>query len=231
MYDLRMATDLERRALAHAALGDPVRLAIVDDLTTSDRSPTELAKQFGLASNLLAHHLDVLTRAGVIERVASGGDRRRKYVRLRPDAFDQIGRRPRRPGSMMFVCTGNSARSQLAAALWTSRTGSTASSAGTRPASRVHPGAVAAAGRVGLDISDAVPRALSAVDPAAELSEVQLVTVCDQAHEELEPPNTVWHWSIPDPVRDGSDAAFDATVRDIEQRIATVTHSGGEHDD
>src|SRR5687768_10927452 len=78
----RAAADLERRAAMYAALGDPARLAIVDDLAVSDRSPKELGGRHGLPTNLLAHHLDVLEAAGLIVRSGSAGDRRRKYVRL-----------------------------------------------------------------------------------------------------------------------------------------------------
>ena len=109
----------------------------------------------------------------------------------------------------MFVCTRNSARSQLAAALWRSVTSLPAESAGTHPADRVHPGAVAAARRAKLPLaaSDAtVDRSRSAVMPPL------VITVCDQAHEELDPPDDWLHWSIPDPVAIGSAAAFDATV-------------------
>jgi protein-tyrosine-phosphatase len=194
-------------------------------LALSDRSPTELARQFGLASNLLAHHLDVLSRAGLIDRVASTADGRRRYVRLRRSALDELSignvRAPRR---MVFVCSLNSARSQLAAAMWTSRTGHRASSAGTRPADRVHPGAIAAAARFGLDLGTAAPRMIGAID-----DDSQLVTVCDQAHHELDPPATAWHWSIPDPVPAGTDAAFDDTVRELDQRITALTETGA-HD-
>ncbi|MGB5757862.1 MAG: winged helix-turn-helix domain-containing protein, partial [Acidimicrobiales bacterium] len=71
-----------RRAQLHRALAEPHRLEIVDELALSDRSPTELGHQLGMASNLLAHHLDVLEAAGLIERVTSTGDRRRRYLRL-----------------------------------------------------------------------------------------------------------------------------------------------------
>src|SRR6187431_2201341 len=73
---------VERRAAVHAALGEPVRLAIVDRLGPGDASPGELAEAVGLASNLLAHHLKVLEEAGVIRRVRSEGDKRRSYVQL-----------------------------------------------------------------------------------------------------------------------------------------------------
>jgi hypothetical protein len=49
-----------------------------------------------------------------------------------------------------------------------------------------------------------------------------VVTVCDRAHEELTPPPSWWHWSIPDPVDDGSDAAFDAVIADLDTRIRTL---------
>src|SRR3954452_9874184 len=112
--------DLARRARRHAALGDPVRLAIVDELVRSDRAPMELRDRFALESNLLAHHLDVLEAAGLIGRSRSSGDGRRRYVHLLPAALELLGPvTVPRPARVLFVCTANSARSQLAAALWT----------------------------------------------------------------------------------------------------------------
>jgi len=208
------------RAARHAALGDPVRLAIVDELTSSDRAPVELRRLLGLESNLLAHHLDVLEGVGLIERSRSSGDGRRRYVHLRRDALD--GLLPVRavvPGPALFVCSANSARSQLAAALWRRCTGQPATSAGTHPADRIHPGAVAAAGRAGLDLGDAMPRALQ----AAGKPPAMVVTVCDQAHEEVDPGPGWLHWSIPDPVPAGTRAAFDATVDELTARIRVLT--------
>ncbi len=219
-----MSSNLERvlvrRAAVHAALGEPVRLTIVDDLVVSDRSPRELADRLGLATNLLAHHLDVLERVGLIERSSSAGDARRKYVRLVLDAVPGPPVAPPPPAEVLFVCTHNSARSQLAAAMWTARTGCSARSAGTAPAPRVHRGAVAAARRAGLSLADAVPTRLDRV-PA----DVQVVTVCDLVHEELEPAADWWHWSIPDPVADGRPAAFDAVVDELDRRIAAAVAS------
>ena len=80
-----ITADQQRRARLHAALGDPVRLAIVDRLAVADASPGNLGASLSLASNLLAHHLGVLDDAGVIRRVRSEGDRRRSYVTLRLD--------------------------------------------------------------------------------------------------------------------------------------------------
>lgn len=205
---------LERRAEIHAALGDPVRLAIVDELATSDRSPSELSATLGIRPPHLAFHLDTLERAGLVRRVVSSGDRRRKYVQLVTDVVASIGvRRAPIDGPIVFVCTRNSARSQLAAALWRREHHTDASSAGTHPADRVHPGAMAAARRAGLDLGDAIPRRLPPRTPVEHI-----VTVCDQAHEELGAPGR--HWSIPDPVDDDTDAAFDRAVDLLRARIA-----------
>ncbi|MFN3219264.1 MAG: helix-turn-helix domain-containing protein [Acidimicrobiales bacterium] len=224
-----------RRAAMHAALGEPVRLAIVEDLVHSDRSPGELAARFGLATNLLAHHLDVLAAAGLIERFTSSGDKRRRYVRLVFDAAAAVLGPSRAAladpaGGVLFVCSANSARSQLAAALWRARTGGQAGSAGTEPAEAVHPGAVAAAQRAGLDLSDAQPRLLAAGESAAVV-----ITVCDRAHEELTPGPDWWHWSTPDPVdplvhteagrpvETGLDP-FDLALTQLDHRIRAIAH-------
>ncbi len=220
MEHSEVADSVAQRAVVHAALGEAVRLAIVEDLAVSDRSPKELAVRFSVPTNLLAHHLDVLEDAGLIERFVSAGDRRRRYVRLVRAPLARLGVTTALPGGqVVFVCSHNSARSQLAAALWTSRTGGLATSAGTHPADRVHPGAVAAASRAGLDLRAAEPRILL----AGERSEL-IVTVCDQAHEELDPEPRWWHWSLPDPVEDGRAAAFDAVITELDDRIRAVAN-------
>ncbi|HNH97055.1 MAG TPA: helix-turn-helix domain-containing protein, partial [Microthrixaceae bacterium] len=140
--------DRTERVRRLAALGERVRLAIVDELASGDRSPGELRRRLELESNLLAHHLDVLEGAGIVARTRSDGDGRRCYVRLNRPAL--VGLLPAPDGVVgeaLFVCTHNSARSQLAAATWRSVVGTRAWSAGTHPAERVHPGAVAAAER------------------------------------------------------------------------------------
>ena len=215
--------DLELRASRHAALGEPVRLAIIDELAVADRAPVELQRALGVASNLLAHHLEVLQHVGLISRTRSSGDGRRRYVHLFHDVLTDL--RPGRhlpTGPALFVCTQNSARSQLAAALWRTITNAPAESAGTHPAERVHPGAVAAAKRWGLELVTERPRHLDDVDPVPAL----VVTVCDRAHEELPPDPQRLHWSLPDPVAAATRAAFDATVTDLRQRIEALTFAG-----
>ncbi|MBX7267622.1 helix-turn-helix domain-containing protein [Micromonospora sp. Llam7] len=149
---------LIRRARLHAALGDPARLAIVDALILGDASPGEIARRLDLPTNLVAHHVKVLTHAGLVARVRSEGDRRRSYLQLRPEALATLVP-PRLAGvhRVVFVCTHNSARSQLAAALWRHRTRGAAASAGTKPAARVHPRAIAVAHHHQLDLDPAHP--------------------------------------------------------------------------
>jgi protein-tyrosine-phosphatase/DNA-binding transcriptional ArsR family regulator len=217
-------TTIELRAARHAALGDPVRLAIADELSVSDRSPTELRALVGIESNLLAHHLDVLEAVGIITRSQSRGDGRRRYVHLQREALSELlPGRGVQPAPALFVCTQNSARSQLAAALWRSLTDAPAESAGTHPADQVHRGAIAAAKRAGLDLAGSAPRTL---DEVANIPAI-VVTVCDQAHEELAPGNSWIHWSIPDPVVAGTAGAFDATVAELRERIRLLLGGSG----
>jgi len=216
-------TTIELRASRHAALGDPVRLAIVDELAVADRASVELQRAVGIPSNLLAHHLDVLQAVGLVTRSRSSGDGRRRYVHLLHDGLADLRAGPGIPvGPALFVCTHNSARSQLAAALWEAITREPATSGGTHPADRVHRGAVAAARRAGLDLTHARPRHLGDIDELPPL----VVTVCDQAHEELSPAATWLHWSIVDPVPDGTRPAFDATVAELRRRIAVLVERG-----
>jgi protein-tyrosine-phosphatase len=203
-----------------ASLGDPHRLAIAEELGRSDRTPAELANLVGLPSNLLAHHLNILEMAGLVERRRSEGDARRRYLVLRPFAVS-IGRPSHRPrGSVLFVCSHNSARSQFAAALWQARTGQLAQSAGHAPASRIHALAIRAADDHGLDLRGATPKSFQHVTGKPEL----VVTVCDVANEGDIPFSAERkHWSIPDPVTDGRIGAFRSAFKEIQIRIDRLT--------
>ena len=157
-------SELERRAILHAALADPARLRITDTLLTGDASPSELAGMLAMPSNLLAHHLHVLEQAGIITRRRSEGDRRRTYLQLIPGALDSLAPPPARAAlRVLFVCTANSARSHLAAALWRRASTVPAVSAGTHPAAAIDPGAIAAATRHGLPLPRLRPRHISEV--------------------------------------------------------------------
>jgi len=209
---------LARRATVHAALADPARLQITDTLLTGDASPSELAAILAMPSNLLAHHLHVLEQAGIITRRRSEGDRRRTYLQLIPGALDALAAPAARAAlRVLFVCTANSARSHLAAALWHQASNVPAASAGTHPAAAIDPGAIAAAGRHRLPLPRLRPRHISDVRHDGDL----VVTVCDRAHEELRGA-TAMHWSIPDPVPAGDPGSFDAALAQLADRVARL---------
>ena len=237
---------LVERAHAFAALGEPVRLLMVDHLTYGDASPGELCAVTGLATNVLAFHLQTLEDAGLVRRLRSEGDRRRAYVQLRwedPDvatlveASAAVAHPPADATvpRVLFVCTHNSARSQLAAARWSQVSDIPAASAGTHPAAHVHPRTLTVARRHDLGLS--APRTRS-VDDALQPGDL-LVAVCDNAHEELtaapptqpltRPAGAVgrgWlHWAIPDPVTLNTDGAFETTYADITHRITRLAHA------
>jgi protein-tyrosine-phosphatase/DNA-binding HxlR family transcriptional regulator len=210
--------DLARRAAMHAALSDPARLAIADMLADGDASPSELAAVLAMPSNLLAHHLRVLEEAGMVTRRRSEGDRRRTYLRLVPGALDVLASPARQPARrVLFVCTANSARSHLAAALWRQASQVPAASAGTRPAEVISPGAINAARRHGLPMRRLRPRRIADVQQDGDL----VITVCDLAHEELASLAAV-HWSVPDPVPPGDDASFDAALDELASRVSLL---------
>ena len=128
---------------------------------------------------------------------------------------------------VVIVCTQNSARSQLAAALWARRSQVPCASAGTRPASRIHPEATKVARRHGLSLGNA---ATSHVDDVLDGGDL-VVAVCDNAHEQLgsRVPDRL-HWSVPDPARNATPEVFERVFDDIAGRIdrlAPAVHTPG----
>jgi protein-tyrosine-phosphatase len=220
------AMTLARRAEQFAALGDRHRLAIVDALATGDLTAHEAAAAAGVPMNLAAHHLAVLETAGLVERRVSEGDRRRRYVVLCRDTLATL--LPVEPtaapaGPVLFVCTHNSARSQFAAGLWRQRARGAASSAGSEPARRVHPQAIRAGRRRGVDLDGAVPRGYDDVTEQPTL----VVSVCDRARETGVPFDApMLHWSVPDPVPDGRARAFAAAFDEIADRVERLAAGG-----
>lgn len=228
---------LLRRARMHAALGEPVRLAMVGRLLVTDASPGELGAAYGLATNVLAHHVKVLQAAGLIRRVRSEGDARRAYLQLRlddPEVAALVSGGPGalgagRPERVVFVCTANSARSQLAAATWRQVSALPVASAGTHPATRVHPRAVATGRRHGLRIDPRHTAQLADIAAEGDL----VVCVCDNAHEELTAADDLLapgvlgqvHWAVADPVPADTDEAFETAYTQLAGRVERLAHA------
>ena len=103
---------------------------------------------------------------------------------------------------MLFVCTANSARSHLAAALWRRASTVPAASAGTRPAPRSTPARSTPPRRHHLPMRRLRPRHIGDVQHDGDL----VITVCDLAREELG-QQAALHWSVPDPVPPATPAA------------------------
>jgi len=137
--------------------------------------------------------------------------------------------RANRPRRVLFVCTGNSARSQIAEALLNHRGAGrfTAESAGSRPAARVNPYAVQVLKEAGIDWSGRAPRSVEGLE--REPWDL-VITVCDRAQQSCPvfPGHPeVTHWSLPDPAQVAGDdaakrAAFHDTLAEINRRLDSL---------
>ncbi|MCF7838558.1 MAG: arsenate reductase ArsC [Candidatus Marinimicrobia bacterium] len=125
--------------------------------------------------------------------------------------------------NILFLCTGNSARSQMAAALLTKHAGDRyrVHSAGTRPAATVFPPVVTVMREIGLDLSDCHPKG---IDPFLGRMHFEcVITVCSDAETECPAifgPATRLHWPFDDPAAiQGSPAEILAACRRIRDQI------------
>lgn len=127
---------------------------------------------------------------------------------------------------VLILCTGNSARSQMAEALVNHVRGDRweAFSAGTHPTGYVHPHAITALKEIGVDISDARSKS---VDEFRDVPFDLVITVCDDAAEEC----PVWlghgkreHIGFPDPAR-GSLDDFRSVRDGIKSRVIPLLDS------
>ena len=253
----------ESLATAFAALGQPHRLAIFRLLAR--RAPVgvaagEIAAAVGLAANNASAHLATLSRAGLIRGARDGKSIRyaldmaaagrlidylaRDCCRGRPElcaplTADRLNlREPAmadRLFNVLFICSGNSARSIFAEAIL-AREGAgrfNAFSAGTRPQSELNPFAVAKLEELGHDVSGLRAKNVAEFQTPDAPAMDFVFTVCDTAANEDCPP---WpgqpisgHWGIPDPVKaEGTDAekayAFAEAYRMLKHRISAFAN-------
>ena len=221
--------------------GHPLRWQAMTQLAHSDLRVRELVALLGQPQNVVSYHLRLLRDGGLVRTTRSSFDGRDSYYHLDldrcADALSQTGaalhpalRRPTgasASGAVLFVCTGNSARSPIAEALLRHRTSGRVqtASAGTAPKQALHPMATQVLReRYGLDISGQQPIQLAAL---GHRRFDYLVTLCDKAREHCadsdDHPRRL-HWSIPDPAvaaagKRATTAAFIRTAADIDNRV------------
>jgi protein-tyrosine-phosphatase len=121
---------------------------------------------------------------------------------------------------VLFLCTGNSARSPMAEALLRHRTGDVdVTSAGSHPAPRMNPNAIRVL-REDYDI-DLEPRAPRSLDALAGRRFDYVITLCDKVREVPRDHGTAVtsHWSLPDPSA-GAYPEFRRVAKDIDTRLA-----------
>jgi protein-tyrosine-phosphatase len=230
-------------------LSEPVRWQLVTELGRSDRRVGELVELAGKPQNLVSYHLAELRRAGVVSSRRSSADGRDVYYRadllrcrdllgdagrsLHPGLArelrtkDTAGSQRGRP-KLLFLCTGNSARSQIAEALVEHRSGGMveARSAGSHP-KPLHPHAVRVMAERGVDISG---RPTKPITRFARSRFDRVITLCDKVREvcpELPGTPVAAHWSIADPAASAdreSDtyAAFQDVADEIDGRVALL---------
>jgi ArsR family transcriptional regulator, arsenate/arsenite/antimonite-responsive transcriptional repressor / arsenate reductase (thioredoxin) len=227
--------------------GHPVRWRLLRELASSDRRVRELTAAVGESQNLVSYHLRRLRTAELVAARRSSFDGRdsyysldlERYGALLADAGEALHPAIRlsaaaavelRPARVLFLCTGNSARSQIAEALARQLSGGRVQtfSAGSRPKA-LHPNAVAVMRVRGIDISGRQPKH---IDTFARRRFDYVITLCDRVREvcpEFAGEQQAIHWSIADPAAEpGSDdetyPAFERTAAELETRIRFLLH-------
>ena len=231
----------------------PLRWRLLRELVQSDRAVKELVALVDEPQNLVSYHLRLLRDGGLVTARRSSADGRDSYyaidltacrtalqsagTALHPalvlapaaPARPRTGGRVARP-RVLFLCTGNSARSQMAEALLERMSSGAveAASAGSHP-KPLHPNAVRVLHKRGIDIS---ANRTKHVDEFVGQRFDTVITLCDRVREVCPAfrsrPELV-HWSVPDPALEGptsrgSFAAFERTAAELETRIGFRFH-------
>jgi protein-tyrosine-phosphatase/DNA-binding transcriptional ArsR family regulator len=231
-------------------VGHPLRWQLLTELAHSDRRVRELVALVDQPQNLVSYHLRLLREGGLVTAARSSFDARDSYYHLdldhcalalaatgtalhpalSPDPTTPAGTAllPRQPHiTLLFVCTGNSARSPIAEALLRRHSAGqvAAVSAGCHPKPGLHPNTVRVLREhFGIDIAGQRPRHLTALTGRRF---DYVITLCDKAREvcpDLRGDPRRLHWSIPDPAAAGTSdrasyPAFTRTAAHIDTRV------------
>ncbi len=230
-------------------LGDPLRWQIVEELGRSDRRVGELVQMLAKPQNVVSYHLAELRKAGVATARRSSADGRDVYYRadlLRCRALLADASLALHPGltltpappqphdsrhgrtQLLFLCTGNSARSQMAEAFVEQLSGGSiaARSAGSAP-KPLHPNAVRVMAERGIDIAGRPTKPLTRFSRSRF---DRVITLCDKVREicpEFPGTPATAHWSIADPAGAGESdevtyPAFEQVADEIEGRTTLL---------
>jgi ArsR family transcriptional regulator, arsenate/arsenite/antimonite-responsive transcriptional repressor / arsenate reductase (thioredoxin) len=230
--------------------GHPVRWRLLSELARSDRQVNELTALVGQPQNLISYHLGRLRRANLVTARRSTADGRDTYYHVDLARCGQLLAaaggalhpallltppgspvpvpvpKPRRV-AVLFLCTGNSSRSQMAEGLLRQMAGDAVRvcSAGSQP-KPVHRHAVAVMGEHGIDLTTARAKHL---DEFVGHRFDDVITLCDRVREvcpEFPGDPQPIHWSIPDPAQapDGYPA-FQRTAAELAERIRFLLQS------
>lgn len=236
-------------------VGHPVRWRLLQELVRSDRAVAELTELLGSPQSLVSYHLGELRTGELVSMRRSSADRRDSYYRIDlercAELFQAAGGalhpalrlvpaapaqhrakgRSRRRRRVLFLCTGNSARSQIAEAFLERRSEGTveAASAGSHP-KPLHPNAVRVMKRRDIDISGNRTKHL---DEFVSRRFDFVITLCDRVREicpEFPAHPDLVHWSVPDPALEGSTErasypAFERTASELETRIRFLLYA------
>jgi thioredoxin type arsenate reductase len=227
-------------------LGHGIRWQLLKALSFTDLHVRELVEAVNQPQNLVSYHLRKLRDHGLVDEHRSIADSREVYYSIGLDRvrelyfsagqalhpavcnehypLDQLLNLEKKV-RVLFLCTHNSARSQIAEGILRSRSNGLVEvySAGTEPG-HVHPMAIQAMAEIGVDISDQHSKSM---DEFIGQRFDYIITVCDRARENCPvfPRDPVYiHWSFPDPLEVGGSEelryyAFRQTAVQMRTRV------------
>lgn len=243
MYRRRVRTGSDLSPPAFLSLaGNRLRWRLLSELAGSDRRVSELTALVGRPQNAVSYHLGRLRSGGLVSMRRSSADGRDSYYRIELSRCAQLlaatgaalhpglgavpgGRRRSAPVRVLFLCTGNSARSQIAEALLQRAGGDRVrvASAGSHP-KPLHPLAIRVMRAYGVDLTG---RRSKHLDEFTARRFDRVITLCDRLREicpEFPGVSEPIHWSIPDPAA-GGYPAFRRVAADLESRVGFLVRA------
>jgi protein-tyrosine-phosphatase len=226
-------------------VGHNLRWNLIRRLAQSDYRVNELVDSVGQPQNLVSYHLRLLRDHDLVVERRSSADARDIYYHLDLDrlglgltdaaavlhpsiaslSMEKTLNRSPKTRRILFICTGNSARSQMAEAILRHELGPTVEvySAGPAP-TEVNPLALQVLNDMGIDVTGLRSKGM---DEVRAIDFDIVITLCDKAKEACPPDDsnaTFVHWSLPDPALVKGSAvrrrrAFESTAAEIAIRV------------